>query len=127
MRTVTLTNLVPELLCFNLPADVVPERSLSHRGSHQPRERAAPARLRPGDPPAKLLDQKRLAGSVTLTARGTPGCIVERLPPSVLRAPEVKAAIDEKKIKREIILTGDDGPKPITARVSPNGAKGGAP
>lgn len=96
------------MLVLNLPAHVVPERSLAHRGSHQPQTQ------RPGAPArTKLPDQKRLAGSVTLAARGTPGCFVEHLPPSVLQAPEVKAALAAKRIKKEIVLSGDDAPKPL--------------
>lgn len=100
------------MLVLNLPAHIVPERSLAHRGSHQPQARAAPSVVRPGAA-VKLPDQKRLAGSVTLAARGTPGCFVERLPPSVLQAPEVKAALAAKRIKKEIVLSGDDAPKPL--------------
>lgn len=110
MRTVTLTNLTPSMVVLNLPAHVVPERSLAHRGSHQPQVPKAPPRVRPGEA-VKVPDQKRQSGSVTLAARGTPGSVVTGLPPSVLQAPEVKAAIDARRIKREIVLSGDDAPK----------------
>lgn len=84
--TCTLANNMPGMQVFNLPHALVPERaSMAVVGTrpHNPKtgQRQVRAHKRP------------ISGSLTFLGKGKKGDTLEGLPRTVLRAPEVKAAL----------------------------------
>lgn len=87
MPTVTLTNKTKQPIVFNLPHHIVPECATMGVVATFDRDKLTGAKvLRPV--------RKPLSGSVTLLAKG----VVEGLPVSVQRAPDVIAAVNAGKV-----------------------------
>jgi hypothetical protein len=87
VKTVTLANQTRSIQVMNLPFEIVPELSSRGVAGTQDHDGSTGGR-------SVRAHRKKISGSITFQPKGTKGDILERLPLSVLDAPDVKRALE---------------------------------